>query len=77
MRLRALWIVDAMMMHIRIEVRAGRRKRRGFTLASRVNVKRMLARRKILEVESNLYTLTALAIGQRRGGGGMMPPPLA
>ena len=54
---RAFRILQAVMLHVRIEVAAGGRERRAFALGHRVHVDGVLARRKIHQVQFNVHAL--------------------
>ena len=56
-RVRAFRILQAMMLHVRIEVAAGGRERRAFAFRHRVHVDGVLARRKIHQVEANFHAV--------------------
>jgi len=61
--MRPLWILQAMVLLVRIEVWTGRSESWSFTFGDLVNVGGMLAGRQVLEVEHNRDAGTALTLG--------------
>src|SRR6516165_2865165 len=66
-RMRPLWVLQPMVLLVRIEMWAGRRERWPLTLGRLVNVRGMLAGRQVLEVERNRNAGTALVLAYRGG----------
>src|SRR5262249_18810341 len=62
-RMRPLWILQTMVLLVRIEVRTCRSEGWSFTFGDLVNVGGMLAGRQVPEVEHNRDAGTALALG--------------